>query len=302
MAERERQPFADMNDVVRRAGLTVAQTEALATAGAFDTFGLSRRQALWNAGYADSPDTLPGTAVDAAPPTLPGMSDGGADPGRPVGDQDLTRGAPDLPPARRRWRSRASAPSRRWAKDDDSRRVRVGGLVTHRQRPGTAGGVTFLNLEDETGMLNIVCSEPMWKRYRRIGRQSNGLVIRGTGRVRRRGDQPGRGSVRPVGGGAAAVRCDGGSLHVARLPLNSARRPPVGGCFLRRSYGIRSRVRGLTVCRRGARDGRPARDTCARIPPEEPRTVDPASGTGGQIPPQKSETVDPRMPRAQRCY
>ena len=54
-----------------------------------------------------------------------------------------------------------------------------GDLVTHRQRPGTAGGVTFLNLEDETGMLNIVCSEPMWKRYRRIGRQSNGLVIRG---------------------------------------------------------------------------------------------------------------------------
>ena len=60
MAERERQPYADMNDVVRRAGLTVAQTEALATAGAFDTFGLSRRQALWNAGYADSLDTLPG--------------------------------------------------------------------------------------------------------------------------------------------------------------------------------------------------------------------------------------------------
>ena len=53
VAERERQPYADMNDVVRRAGLTVAQTEALATAGAFDTFGLSRRQALWNAGYAD---------------------------------------------------------------------------------------------------------------------------------------------------------------------------------------------------------------------------------------------------------
>ena len=99
VAERDRQPYADMNDVVRRAGLTVAQTEALATAGAFDRFGLSRRQALWNAGYADSADTLPGTAVDAAPPELPGMSDGRADPGRPVGDQDLARGAPDLPPA-----------------------------------------------------------------------------------------------------------------------------------------------------------------------------------------------------------
>ena len=51
-----------------------AQAEALATAGAFDCFGLSRRQALWHAGYTDTPDTLPGSAIDAAPPTLPGMS------------------------------------------------------------------------------------------------------------------------------------------------------------------------------------------------------------------------------------
>ena len=64
----------DLNDVVRRAGLTAAQAEALATAGAFDGFGLSRRQALWNAGYADSASTLPGSAIDAAPPALPGMS------------------------------------------------------------------------------------------------------------------------------------------------------------------------------------------------------------------------------------
>jgi len=62
---------------------------------------------------------------------------------------------------------------------DDTRRVRVAGLVTHRQRPGTAGGVTFLNLEDETGMLNIVCAEPMWRQFRRVGRNANAMVIRG---------------------------------------------------------------------------------------------------------------------------
>ena len=56
---------------------------------------------------------------------------------------------------------------------------RVAGLVTHRQRPGTAGGITFLNLEDETGMLNIVCAEPMWRAFRRVGRNANALVIRG---------------------------------------------------------------------------------------------------------------------------
>ena len=178
VAERERQPYADMNDVVRRAGLTVAQTEALATAGAFDTFGLSRRQALWNAGYADSLDTLPGTAVDAAPPELPGMSDVELT----LADLWATKISPGEHPIshlRAALEEQGIRPVASLGEGDDQRRVRVGGLVTHRQRPGTAGGVTFLNLEDETGMLNIVCSEPMWKRYRRIGRQSNGLVIRG---------------------------------------------------------------------------------------------------------------------------
>ena len=178
VAERNRQPYADMNDVVRRAGLTVAQTEALATAGAFDRFGLSRRQALWNAGYADSADTLPGTAIDAAPPELPGMSAVELT----VADLWATKISPGEHPIshlRSALEEQGIRPVGSLGQTDDTCRVRVAGLVTHRQRPGTAGGVTFLNLEDETGMLNIVCSEPMWKRYRRIGRQSNGLVIRG---------------------------------------------------------------------------------------------------------------------------
>lgn len=178
VAERVRARFTSQNDVVRRAGLTVPQTEALATAGAFDGFGFSRRQALWNAGYADSTDTLPGTAVDAAPPTLPGMSpveltladlwsttispsDHPVGHLRPVLDRQGIVAISDLGPAY------------------DKRRIRVAGLVTHRQRPGTAGGITFLNLEDETGMLNIVCAEPMWRRFRRVGRNANAMVIRG---------------------------------------------------------------------------------------------------------------------------
>jgi error-prone DNA polymerase len=59
------------------------------------------------------------------------------------------------------------------------RRVRAAGVVTHRQRPATAGGVTFMNLEDETGMINVVCSEGVWNRYRRVARESGALVIRG---------------------------------------------------------------------------------------------------------------------------
>ena len=57
--------------------------------------------------------------------------------------------------------------------------MRVAGVVTHRQRPGTAAGTVFLNLEDETGLLNVVCSAGMWKRYRRVGRRASALIVRG---------------------------------------------------------------------------------------------------------------------------
>jgi error-prone DNA polymerase len=57
--------------------------------------------------------------------------------------------------------------------------VLVAGAVTHRQRPATAGGVTFLNLEDETGMVNVICSPGFWVRYRRVVRASPALLLRG---------------------------------------------------------------------------------------------------------------------------
>jgi len=57
--------------------------------------------------------------------------------------------------------------------------VYVGGVVTHRQRPATAAGVTFLNLEDETGMINIVCSNGVFIRSKRTITSSAALIIRG---------------------------------------------------------------------------------------------------------------------------
>jgi len=70
----------------------------------------------------------------------------------------------------------------------DGTRVKVGGLVTHRQRPATAGGVTFLNLEDETGMLNVVCSPGLWARYRAVAMGGSALLVRG--RLERTSDTP----------------------------------------------------------------------------------------------------------------
>jgi len=62
---------------------------------------------------------------------------------------------------------------------ENGRNVMVGGLVTHRQQPGTARGVVFLSLEDETGMANIICPPNVWHRFRKIGVDANALLIHG---------------------------------------------------------------------------------------------------------------------------
>lgn len=178
VAARSERAFASMADVARRTGLDVAQMESLATAGAFDAFGLTRRQALWNAGYGDAEERLEGTAVDVAPPMLPGMSDVELT----VADLWSTRiSTEDHPLSHLRdlLRGEGVLAVDDCAGHESGRRIRVAGLVTHRQRPYTASGVTFLNLEDETGMLNVVVFTGVWERYRRVLRGSAGLVVRG---------------------------------------------------------------------------------------------------------------------------
>jgi error-prone DNA polymerase len=70
-------------------------------------------------------------------------------------------------------------PSDRLKHLDDRTRITVAGIVTHRQRPATARGVTFVNLEDEFGMINVICDPVIWQRHRRVARESGGLLIRG---------------------------------------------------------------------------------------------------------------------------
>ena len=57
--------------------------------------------------------------------------------------------------------------------------VEVAGVVTHRQRPATASGVIFFNLEDETGQLNVIVLPAVWERYRMVARRASALVIEG---------------------------------------------------------------------------------------------------------------------------
>jgi error-prone DNA polymerase len=178
------QPYADLEDFARRTALSVPALEALATAGAFGCFGLSRREALWAAGAAGSVSRgqLPGTAIGMKAPALTPMT--------PAEETfaDMwatgTYGATHpIEHIRDGLAERGVSPASDLRQATDGARVTVGGLVTHRQQPGTARGVVFLSLEDETGMANVICPPDVWQRCRKIGVNASALLV--TGRVER---------------------------------------------------------------------------------------------------------------------
>jgi error-prone DNA polymerase len=171
-------PYSGLEDLARRAGLTREQLEALATAGALGQ--VPRRQALWAAGPASRarPGTLPGLATTPLPPRLPPMSQLE----EMAADLWATGVSPDHHPLqflRPALRSRGVQTAAGLAGLDHGARVEVAGVVTHRQRPSTAGGTVFLNLEDETGMVNVICSRGLWLRHRPVAAASPALVVRG---------------------------------------------------------------------------------------------------------------------------
>nr|WP_314142436.1 error-prone DNA polymerase [uncultured Rhodococcus sp.] len=173
-------PYTSFLDLTGRVELSVAQAEALATAGALGCFGITRREALWAAGAAagERPGLLPGIGASTKAPALPGMSD------LDLASADVwaTGVSPDSYPTqffRDRLDSLGVIPANRLLQIPDGDRVLVGGAVTHRQRPATAGGVTFINLEDETGMVNVVCSVGLWAKYRKLAITAPALLIRG---------------------------------------------------------------------------------------------------------------------------
>ena len=173
-------PWADSTDLVRRAGVQQHHLESLAAAGALDGFGASRRALTWSAGAAAQslPDRLPGVVTGLVAPPLPVTS-------------ELERVADDL------WSMGLTTEATAMAlvRDElnargvtrassllsvESKRVAVAGVVTHRQHPETAGGAVFVNLEDETGHVNVIFSKGAWARWERIAGYAPAMVIRGS--------------------------------------------------------------------------------------------------------------------------
>ncbi|MER3386690.1 error-prone DNA polymerase [Microcella pacifica] len=182
VAERERGgPYRDLTELVYRTGLTAAQVEALATAGAFDVLGLSRREALWAAGAAAQarPEYLPGIVTAVQPPLFTDL-DGYETMVANLVSTGIAPGDHPVRFVRELLRERGVLSARDLRSAESNRRVEVAGVVTHRQRPATASGITFLNLEDETGLVNVICSVGLWSRYRRTVRESRALIVRGT--------------------------------------------------------------------------------------------------------------------------
>ncbi len=187
-------PYASVEDLVRRAGVGRVQLEALATAGALSGIpprpGAApvdgRRDQLWAAGALahGTPDRLPGLVTGVEAPALPELT--------VVGELEADLWATGIPGgpsamelARPRLDELGALPAAALVGAENGDRasggdkVLVGGVVTHRQRPDSAKGTVFLNLEDETGMVNVICSRGAWQRWRHVARRAPALLVRG---------------------------------------------------------------------------------------------------------------------------
>jgi error-prone DNA polymerase len=175
------QPFADLADFVRRARLGEKALVALAEAGAHECLGLSRRAALWHVrgGRGSRRDPLP---LDA-PEVLPAFAALG--PSETIAwdyrsSYHSSRGHP-LSPLRPLLRAQGLPDARTVQRLPDGSRVRYAGLVICRQQPGTANGVVFMTLEDETGFVNLVLWPDVFKRHALTARSE--LFLGATGRL-----------------------------------------------------------------------------------------------------------------------
>ena len=198
-AERERDgEFRSLFDFVQRTGLARRATEALIRIGAFDVFGLNRRELLWqlglfSGGMQRASLARPRDRQLRLP--LPTAQDEVAladfDPyQRMAADYELLALSPDSHPMQflRPSLGEGVASSRHLRELPGGRNVEVAGLVVCRQRPLTAKGIVFLLLEDEFGMVNVLLSRELDERYRDVVRTAAFLRVRGK-LERRAGEQ-----------------------------------------------------------------------------------------------------------------
>jgi error-prone DNA polymerase len=188
--------FRGLSDLASRAGCGTAALELLAWSGACDSLavgggsvsgqlrpGFARRVALWQLGVVAPGRTVPGGTQLAlpldlpAPPSLRDLTEWEAMLAD-YGTTGLTTGAHPLALLRERM-APDTVTSRDLEQLEHGRRVRIGGLVVARQRPGTASGIVFLLLEDEHGTINLVVPPQIYERHRLVVRTEPLMLVTG---------------------------------------------------------------------------------------------------------------------------
>lgn len=182
VAARDR-PYDSVAELAIRAGLGRGVIKQLAEADAFGSLQLDRRTALWQAlDQTPRAQELPLWAGleqnDLLAPALPQLT-----PQQQVyadyNSAGLTLRAHPVSFFRAELDRMAVTPASALFKWTHGRSVKVAGLVLMRQRPGTAKGITFVTLEDETGIANLIIHARVWKRYELAARRATALLASG---------------------------------------------------------------------------------------------------------------------------
>jgi error-prone DNA polymerase len=176
-------PFTTMQDFERRTRLGQGQVSILADADAFGSLRQNRRAALWNAMAVESRsrqqllfDALePEDDLDVPLPAMDAEEEVYAD----YRSTGFSLRSHPLAFRRERLKGIGVVPLGDLSKIANGTRVKVAGLVLLRQRPGTAKGITFVTIEDETGTANLIVKQNTWERFRAIAMHSRVWIAHG---------------------------------------------------------------------------------------------------------------------------
>jgi error-prone DNA polymerase len=179
LGERESHAFDSLDDFLRRTHFTASERRTLAAVGALNTFGLHRRSALWQveAAWSDEESLFQQFAAsesDSSPLAPMNLAERfQAD----FGSLGVTTGRHPMIALRARLHDVCTAAELKTRRDGE--RVTIAGTVICRQRPGTAKGVVFISLEDETGIANAVVYASFFEKHRLTITQEPALKISG---------------------------------------------------------------------------------------------------------------------------
>jgi len=171
--------FKSIEDFARKTGVGRPALEALAEAGALESFENDRRRALWHASATSLPSAAMLALEERAPvPTFDVLSDFETIAWDHLRTAHSVRGYP-LEPLREELRRRGLPTAAELAGHGDGSRVDYAGIVICRQRPSTAKGVVFMTLEDETGFVNAVLWQSVIDKFSLLAKTASFLGLSG---------------------------------------------------------------------------------------------------------------------------